>query len=258
MAQGEFIWCDLATFDVDQTIEHYKALLGWDLVPEKFSDGSRYYFASSSGEVTAGVYEMPDEFRDDDMASFWMSYVAVDDIIDACALVRELGGKVLMGPASFGRGAAIAMIEDPTGAIFSLFSGSYLQPRSTKMVDGGYFWNELFTNDVERSVAFYRGLFGWKPAERDGKKRRLIHNLADSLVTAFQDCSELPAPLNKPQWTVSFATSDLNSFMHALPQQEQDKLVWVKNRNAASICVSDPNGAAFIVSQVSGDSGWFR
>ncbi len=258
MAQGEFVWCDLATFEVDQALDYYKGLFGWELVPEKFSDGSRYYYASCFDEITAGLYEMPDEFRDDGMSSFWMSYVGVDDIIEACQSVRELGGKVVLGPASFGRGAAIAMIEDPCGACFTLLSGTYLQPRSTKMVDGGHFWNELFTTDLDRSVAFYSGLFGWKSAETDGQARLLINNLAGSLVTAFQDCSVTPAPLDKPQWTVSFATHDLDSFVKRLKVEEQDKLIWVKNRKAASICAADPNGAIFIVSQVNQDGGWFR
>jgi len=132
MAQGEFLWCDLATFDVDETLKYYRNLFGWDMKPEEFPDGSTYYYASGDKEVTAGIYEMPAEYRAENMPSFWMSYIGVDDIIESCSQVAELGGKVLLGPASFGKGAAIAMIEDPFGARFTFLHFTWLEGTKTR------------------------------------------------------------------------------------------------------------------------------
>jgi len=257
MAQGEFLWCDLATFDVDETLKYYRNLFGWDMKPEEFPDGSTYYYASGDKEVTAGIYEMPAEYRAENMPSFWMSYIGVDDIIESCSQVAELGGKVLLGPASFGKGAAIAMIEDPFGARFTFFTGSYLQPRSTKMVAGGHYWNELYTPDPDSAAAFYGTLLGWKVQKPDATGRRRVNNLAGSPTTAFLSTENSPAPLNEPQWTVSFACQNIDSFAESLSPLSRENMLWIKNKRGAALCVTDPNGAVFVVSQVIEEHGWF-
>ena len=257
MAQGEFLWCDLATFNVEETLKYYRDLFEWELKPEEFPDGSTYYYASSANEVTAGIYEMPEVYRAEEMPSFWMSYIGVDDITASCEQVKQLGGKVLLGPASFGRGAAIAMIEDPQGARFTLFTGAHLQPRSSKMVPGGHFWNELYTPDPEAAEAFYGALFGWKAMSPDKNGRRAVNNLAGSATTAFEDCSQSPHPLNAPQWTVGFACADLHDFVEKLSPLERENMLWIKHKRSAAICTSDPKGAVFVVSQVAEESSWF-
>ena len=257
MAQGEFLWCDLATFDVDKTLAYYQERFGWDFKSEEFSDASTYYYASGKGDVTAGIYEMPNEYRQSGMPSFWMSYIGVDDITGACEQIEALGGSVVLGPASFGRGAAIALIEDPQGARFTLFTGSYLQPRSTKMISGSHYWNELYTPDLEGAREFYGALFGWKVQAPDGKGRSLVENLAGSPTTVFQDNNAAPAPLDSPQWTVSFATDQLDKLVEDLPVAKREQLIWIKNGQSAAICLTDPNGAAYVVAQVISEAGWF-
>jgi len=257
MAQGEFLWCDLGTFNVQDTLTYYRHLFDWDLKPEEFPDGSTYYYASSANEVTAGIYEMPDVYKADGMPSFWMSYIGVDDIVASCEEVEKLGGKVVLGPASFGRGAAIAMIADPFGARFTLFSGSHLQARTTKMVAGGHFWNELYVPDLDAAAVFYSTLFGWKVSKADAAGRCEVKNLAGSPTTAFQENATSPNPLNTPQWTVSFACDDIDRFVKSLSAADRESMLWIKNKQGAAIYIRDPNGAAFVVSQVVPGTGWF-
>ena len=257
MAQGEFLWCDLATFDVERTLNYYRELFDWDLKSEEFPDGSVYHYASGQNDVTAGIYEMPQEYKADGMPSFWMSYIGVDDISASCERAISLGGKVLLGPAMFGNGAAIAMIEDPQGARFTFFTGSYLQPRTTKMVAGSHFWNELYTPEPEQAATFYSALLGWKMGKPDEDGRTRVNNLAGSITTAIQDCTKMPASLNKAQWSVSFACEDLENFVSRLPGAPEESGLWVKNKNGAAVCVTDPNGALFMVSQVVEQGGWF-
>jgi len=191
------------------------------------------------------------------MPSFWMSYIGVDDIVVSCDLVEKLGGTVVLGPASFGRGAAIAMIEDPFGARFTFFTGSHLQARSNKMVSGGHFWNELYVPDLDVAAVFYTTLFDWKVGKTDASGRCEVKNLAGSPTTAFQDNSRSPKPLNAPQWTVSFACDDIDRFVENLSAQDRENMHWIKNKQGAAVYVNDLNGAAFVVSQVVPESRWF-
>ena len=202
MGHGEFLWSDLATFDVASTLEFYHDVIGWTYRREPVAGGPDYYYASGSGAAVAGIYEMPNVFRDGGMESFWMSYIGIDDIEAGIARAVELGGSVIMGPARFGESAAIAMLRDPQGAIFSLYHGDNLQPQGREPAEGAQFWNDLICPNAEQAAAFYGGLFGWQFGPLWPDKRCRIRNLADGFIASLR---QQPGPAS---WRVSFAVSD--------------------------------------------------
>ncbi|MEM8878817.1 MAG: VOC family protein, partial [Pseudomonadota bacterium] len=130
MAHGDFVWCDLSTFDVAGTRDFYGRLFGWsyDRIPQP--DGSPYDVASINDVPQAGVFEMPEKFQKIGLPSFWMSYIQVDDAAAIVDLARQLGGKVEVGPIPYGEGALVALIRDPLGAGFTVYQGSDLSVRA--------------------------------------------------------------------------------------------------------------------------------
>lgn len=247
MAQGEFLWCDLATFGVDAALATYGHLLDWEFRSEEFADGSIYYYASNNVDVTAGIYEMPAVYRRDGMASFWMGYVGVDNITDSIDVAEAAGGRVILGPASFGQGAAIAMIADPDGAILTLFSGSHLQHRRHEMNHGGHFWNELHSRDIETCKGFYGQLFGWKFEENGATIN--VRNMADAPTATIHQLTDDTPSGREPHWAVSFSVSDLS----VIERRCQTSKVSAKRAagilNSERICITDENGASFYVIQ---------
>lgn len=258
MAQGEFLWCDLATFDVVDVLPDYADLFGWSFRSEEFADGSVYYFASNRTDVTAGIYEMPQVYRDDGMHSFWMTYVGIADIVEGIDIAVAEGGRVLLGPASFGMGASIAMIADPDGAILTLFSGSHLQHRPQKMSHGSHFWNELITRDMERSRDFYGKLFGWKFEPGEAEHRLNIRNMAGSPTASMRQMpDDSPADMT-PHWAVSFAVGDI------MDVQEASKKLGLQTRlepgmdGTVRLMLTDRHGASFYAMPVDArKNSWF-
>ena len=53
----------------------------------------------------------------------WLSYVAVDDIDASAARASELGGKIWVKPTAIPNIGRFSVCEDPTGAMFALFTG---------------------------------------------------------------------------------------------------------------------------------------
>ena len=67
--------------------------------------------------TVAGVMQMTKEWAG--IPPHWMSYFAVENTDAAAAKVQALGGKVSVPPfdTPYGR---IAVVNDPTGAVFSI------------------------------------------------------------------------------------------------------------------------------------------
>ena len=257
MGHGEFLWCDLATFDVDEMRTFYSDILGWTYARESFADGSTYFYAKTAKDVTAGIYEMPGSIRDDGMPSFWMSYIGVDDLASTIELALRHGGKLVLGPAYFGDGAEIAMIEDPFGARFTMFSGSHMQPRSTVMEDGEHFWDELYTSEPKAAAAFYSAVFNWKvePPNEHGAAR--VNNIAGSPTTAIHAIPGAADPTRRAFWTVGFSVTDTSEFKTRLERAGGKPSTFKNPARPRDVFVRDPRGAGFFVSNIEPKRGWF-
>lgn len=111
MAVPRFVWTDLSTFDVREATRFYSKVFGW-----KFWDQDGYQLARRRSTVLAGVYEMPEPFQSINMPSFWMSYVAVDDVAATVERARQHPQAIIeVESDDFGDGR-VALIRDPAGA----------------------------------------------------------------------------------------------------------------------------------------------
>ena len=169
-APGTFCWVDLATTDPAGAKAFYGALFGWEADDMPAGEGMVYTMLRLNGDYVAALYEMEAGQREQGVPPYWFHYVTVDDADAAAARARELGGTVQVEPFDVLDSGRMAIIQDPTGAIFATW-----QPRANIGADrvndpGCLTWNELQTPDPESAIAFYAGLFGWdlERIEQDG------------------------------------------------------------------------------------------
>jgi len=254
MGHGEFLWCDLATFGVDDALKFYTKAFGWSFTSETFPDGSVYHYASNGNEVTAGIYEMPEVYRADGMDSFWMTYIGVDEIGPAIDQATRSGGKLVLGPASFGLAASIAMIEDPTGAIFTIFAGRHLQPRKRVLQAGLHVWDELLTPDMDAAASFYTELFDWKIDAPDNKGRRLIRNLAGSVTGEMRQIPR--GDDSKGRWCVGFGARNADAVLKNVLTAGGSEAAVAASGPRGQRLATDPVGAVFSVMSTGGKRLW--
>ncbi|WP_158290076.1 VOC family protein [Ramlibacter sp. WS9] len=153
---GKFTWFEHLSADPAKAREFYEKLFGWK-VETLSAPGRDYDMVQNGGEGIAGLLRAPSG-----VPTHWASYLSVTDVDASFDAALAAGAKALMPPSDFagvGRGATFA---DPTGAVVSLWKG--LQgdrPDRDPTPAGDWIWNELLTPDVNRSLAFYEGLFGY-------------------------------------------------------------------------------------------------
>lgn len=244
MAHGDFVWCDLSAFEVENAKDFYHHLFGWSYDEMVQPDGEPYFVASTDAGLSAGLFAMPDKFQKIGLPSFWMSYIQVDDARAAAELAIQNGGKVEVEPLAFGDGATIALMRDPLGAGFTVYQGSDLPVRAGDPGNGQMAWNALYVLDAGPVVPFYEKLFDWHidvdPAAKDvlhihnarGARISGIHEVADELRGKFQF------------WGVHFAVTDLIRSRDDALAAGGEALY----EDAGSILLQDRDGAAFFIS----------
>ena len=124
---GQVCWTEIATNNLEACKSFYSELFGWKLKQSTVAGGDSEtemeYVEISNGEdgcPSGGMYQMGKEFGD--APPHWMSYVSVDDVDAAAAKVWELGGKVCVPPTDIPNVGRFSVVNDPTGATFSIIT----------------------------------------------------------------------------------------------------------------------------------------
>jgi predicted enzyme related to lactoylglutathione lyase len=155
---GKFVWYEHHSRNVPQAQAFYEALLGWHT--EAMPIGAQSYPMITCGDTMIGGYG---EAPEGTPGAMWMAYMSVADVDASVRAAESAGAKVLMPPTNFdpvGRGAALA---DPTGGVFSLWASTDDDPADQERTPVGHWcWNELWTQDDAKALAFYEAVFGYR------------------------------------------------------------------------------------------------
>ncbi|MFZ2652183.1 MAG: VOC family protein [Burkholderiaceae bacterium] len=159
---GKFVWFEHQSTDTARAARFYEALFGWRT--EAMPMGAQNYSMIMNGSNGIGGYSKCEAGA----PNRWMAYMSVSSVDASFAAAQRAGAKSLMPPTDFGpvgRGAALA---DPTGAVFSLWkSAQGDRPDATETPPGDWVWNELWTGDPSKALAFYEGVFGFSHESMD-------------------------------------------------------------------------------------------
>lgn len=164
---GTFSWVELSTTDPEGAKAFYRDLFGWEFEDSEVPGDGVYTICRVDGDTVAALQAQPEQQRTAGVPPHWFSYVTVASADDGAARAKELGGEVHVDPFDVMEEGRMAVIADPTRAMFGIWEtrGSIGAKRVND--PGCLTSNELSTDDVERASEFYSGLFGWRIEEVD-------------------------------------------------------------------------------------------
>ena len=159
--KGRFVWHELTSPNAAAVKPFYETVVGWTTedIP---MPGMTYTLAKASDVRVAGMMDQPPG-----AGAAWTGYIAVDDVDASAKQAEGLGGKVHRAPEDIPGVGRFAILRDPFGAFFALFTpGPGEPPPELAPGSQGLFgWNELYTDDVDKGFAFYEAMFGWRKDE---------------------------------------------------------------------------------------------
>jgi predicted enzyme related to lactoylglutathione lyase len=250
---GVFSWVDLGTPDTEGAKSFYSGLFGWSFDDQPTDSGVVYSMGQIEGYNVAGLGPMDPEMQAQGAPPFWTSYVKHDDVDGVVARAAEAGGTVMMSPMDVMDAGRMAIIQDPTGAMFGVWQpGNHIGAQLVNMFNT-LSWNELQTRDLEGAKAFYSAVFGWiYEVDKNGYVSCLADGRSQAGMMAIEESwGDVP-----PNWTVYFLVEDAKTA--AARAEKLGGNVLVPASPAGDIgefaVLQDPQGGAFSVIRYDGES----
>jgi hypothetical protein len=249
-APGSFCWIELATTDQAGAKAFYTSLFGWAISDFPMGPGQVYTIFNLEGRNTGAAYTI-DPKTMPGVPPNWTLYVATNSADDSAAKATAAGGKLRGGPfdvAEFGR---MAVLEDPTGAVFCVWQPKMHPGIGIAGVPGTMCWADLSTPDPDAAKAFYEATFGWKifPGEHDTSGYLHIENggqMIGGVPPAHHRDSKTP-----PHWMLYFLVTDTDAATAKAKQLGARTYVEPMTMEGVGrwSIVADPAGAVFALFQ---------
>jgi uncharacterized protein len=159
---GSFSWIELSTTDQNAAKTFYGSLFGWAVNDSPMGPDDFYSIFKLQGRDVGAACTMRPEQRAHGVPPHWMIYITVASADDAAARASQLGGKILAPAFDVMDIGRMAVIQDPTGATFSVWQAKRHVGTTIAGEDGTLCWADLSTPDQAGAAKFYAGLFGWE------------------------------------------------------------------------------------------------
>jgi predicted enzyme related to lactoylglutathione lyase len=111
---GTFCWDELHTKDLAGAQKFYETLLGWT----GYAGDREYWHWRNAGKEIGG---MTAHMGGPNVPPHWLAYIAVSDVDNMTKKVEPLGGKVMAAAMEIPKVGKFSVVQDPTGAVFSMF-----------------------------------------------------------------------------------------------------------------------------------------
>jgi uncharacterized protein len=242
-APGTPNWVDLQTTDPQAAKEFYASLFGWTYDDQPMPQGGVYSMAMLRGEPVAAIAPQSPELKAAGAPPVWNTYLAVDSVDDAAAMVEKAGGQVAMAPFDVMEAGRMAFVIDPSGAAVALWQAN--QHIGARLVNepGTICWNELMTSDP-KAAAFYEEVLGVTTSTVDmGTGEYTLFMVGEDMVGGTTP-PQLPGVPN--HWHVYFSVDDADATAAKVTELGGSILVEPFDTPVGRIGVArDPQGGTF-------------
>lgn len=247
-APGGFSWMELGTTDQNAAKQFYGSLLGWTSTDSPMGPNAYYTMFQLEGRNVAGGYTlMPDQVANH-IPPHWMLYIAVTSADEAAKRAAELGGRVMAGPFDVFTYGRMAIIADPTGAVFGVWEPKTHTGIGIARQPGTLCWADLSTPDAAAAAGFYSGLFGYTFPPGEGGYLHIQNG--EHFIGGIPPAAHRQ-PNSPPHWLLYLQVEDCDA--SAAKAKELGASVYVPPMTMEGIgrwaVLADPQGAVFSLFQ---------
>lgn len=245
---GTPCWVELLTSDPGRSQEFYGRLFGWT-VEDPGAEYGGYKNFQLRGERVAGC------MRNDGAAGIpdlWSVYLAVADAEATVARAAEHGGQVMVPAMDVMALGRMAVVVDVGGAVIGIWQPGEHRGFGYVGEPGAPSWFELHTRDYDKTLDFYRAVFGWSTrTEGDSPEFRYTTvDVDDEQYAGVMDAKTFLPEGVPPAWTVYFGVADADHTASEVVSLGGEIVMAAEDTPYGRLAtVADPTGAVFRLHQ---------
>ena len=192
---GRFVWHELLTTDTAAAAAFYPKVLPWRTAPSSMP-GYTIWMAGQT--QIGGLMALPAEAGA--TPPHWLVYVGTPNVDATCSQAQGLGARIVKAPADIPNVGRFAVLTDPQGATFALFTPGAGPPPGAPPAQGGFSWHELATTDVAAALRFYGQLFGWTKGPGHDMGAMGVYQIFQHGGDQVGGIVNVQAPSTPPSW----------------------------------------------------------
>jgi len=238
--EGKIIWHDLITPDLKAAGAFYEKLFGWQIDYQ-----GEYAVIRNGDKIIAGMLQVnppEDETRD----GLWIPSVSVADVDAAKERVLANGGKILIGPVDMGIRGRAMMISDSEQVDLILLTATGGDPADNKVAVGDWLWDEIWTDDPDKTQKFYQAVLGYDDEFLDDKYRILARE--DQWRAGIRTTQSDSDSGGYKLWMPVIRVED--PVVSSAKVEELGGVVWVtpdESPEGGTALIADPTGALLLI-----------
>jgi predicted enzyme related to lactoylglutathione lyase len=241
---GAPCWMDLVSSDPDRSVAFYTQLLGWT-TQDSPPDFAGYRYFEKDGRAVGGCMRNEPEWNAPDG---WSIYLRSNDVRATAAAAQAHGGATVMEPMDVPDNGSLVILQDAGGAVISAWQPGTEAGFGVLGEAGTPVHFELHTRDYDKSVQFYRDVFGWEP--------QVVMDVPGFRYTAYgdesnpragiMDASIFPPDGARPQWSVYLAVDDVDATLDRAVELGGSLVAAAEDSPYGRLAsLADPTGAVF-------------
>jgi uncharacterized protein len=243
---GSFCWIELGTTEQQAAKAFYTKLFGWNVTEFPMGPGETYSVFQLNGRDTGGGYTLRKDQRDQGVPPHWMLFIAVEDVDATVARIAKAGGKVVMPAIDVMELGRMAVLQDPTGAVFSIWQAKQHSGIGISGT-GTLCWADLNTSDPARAAKFYSDIFGWQVTKDENDPSGYLHIKNGEHFIGGMPPAGMSGAQTPPHWMLYFHVADVSATVkQASAANAKVMMPTTDIPNVGTVAVvADPQGAVF-------------
>jgi predicted enzyme related to lactoylglutathione lyase len=245
---GRFVWHELMTSDTAAAAAFYPKVLPWRTAP---SNMPGYTIWMAGQAQIGGLMAQPADSGG--APPHWLIYLGTPNVDATCTQAQGHGARVVKAPGDIPNVGRFAVLADPQGATFAVFTPAAGAPPPATPAQGGFSWHELTTTDANAALRFYGELFGWRKGPgHDMGGGRGVYQIFEHAGTQVGGITPAQGAASAPAWLSYVQVADSSRAVAAAKAAGGRVVIGPMEVPGGSwiAVMTDPQGGAFAVHQL--------
>ncbi len=241
------IWLDLSSGDPAGSREFYGKLFGWHVEVNPDPQYGGYALGKLGGKDVAGIGPK----MSPEGPTAWLVYIGTKNVDETVKKTTAAGGRVIAEPMQVGPQGRMAVIQDPAGAFIGAWEAGEMKGAQVMNAPNSFSWSELNSRGIEKSIDFYKKVFGWSPHKsemggQEGMPEYIEFQVnGESIAGGMEMASMVPAEVPS-YWMPYFEVADVDKAFKKATELGASEMVAPQDFPGGRFgIVSDPQGATF-------------